>query len=1017
MARATNKRLTIFTEEMRCALYDIPEFDEALREEYLLLTESERALAFSRTDVTNQLYCIFQIAFFKAKQFFFIFTLKEVGKTDLTFSLDRYFSDTKLKQFEITDYEYYEQCRLITGLFGYKRWSKDFRPMVTDYLIKLSRNDITLDYLVMELLAFLQKEKIIRPKYTTLQTIISNILQIEKERLSDIIQKNLSEKNKLDLRKLLDKDETLSNLAALKQDAKGFKPHMLINEREKLALLKPLYHIAKNIIPKFNISQQNLHYYSSLAIYYNAYELRKKLLPELTHLYLLCYIFQRCQQFNDNFIEAFSFLLNQLNKETKETGKEEFLKYSSLLQNENVVMKKLAGFYVDDKISDEVAFGNVRKKAFKIMPKDELRDRVAPENKTKKQVDFKWEAIDKQSHRLKSILRPLICALDFESEKVDLPLLKAVAWIKKISSEQKSLEQCDINDLPEKTIPKKLERYFFEKDEKGNIKLQANRYEFWIYRQLRKRVQSGEIYLNDSVHHRSFYQELAPLDQCQNILKTMDIPVLRSPMKNQLDDLFSELHSLWILFNHDFCTGKLPHLRYDESTKKLHYKKIKSDSNDEELENSFYEQIPLCDLTDVLRFAHNGCHFLKALTPLQPRYWKKADLENSQLAVLIAQAMNHGNLNMAEIANISYQDLKDVHASCFRLATLKEANDMISDAIKALPIFPDYSIDVEMLFSGVDGQKFTVKHETAKARNSKKYFGKIKGVVAYTLLSCHIPLQLELIGAHEHESYYVFDIWYNNTSSIIPDVITGDMHCINKSNFAITHWFGAKLFSRFTNIEAQRAHLFCGNDLSEYAHCLIKPAGQLDRQLIEDEEQNLLRIIATLGLKEMTQSVLVKKLCNYTTLNRTQKALFEYDKLIRSINTLKYFYDPKLQRNVHRSQNQLESYHQLRAEISSAHGRKQLGGRTDIEIAISNECGRLVANAIIYYNSVILSKLKQAYEKAGDLDGLAMLKKFSPVAWRHINFLGHFLFTVENKINIDQMIAELMRRSKKKSKA
>ena len=166
----------------------------------------------------------------------------------------------------------------------------------------------------------------------------------------------------------------------------------------------------------------------------------------------------------------------------------------------------------------------------------------------------------------------------------------------------------------------------------------------------------------------------------------------------------------------------------------------------------------------------------------------------------------------------------------------------------------------------------------------------------------------------------------------------------------------------------------------------------------------------------MTQSVLVKKLCNYTTLNRTQKALFEYDKLIRSINTLKYFYDPKLQKNVRRSQNQLESYHQLRAEISSAHGRKQLGGRTDIEIAISNECGRLVANAIIYYNSVILSKLKKAYEAAGDLNGLAMLKKFSPVAWRHINFLGHFLFTAENKINIDQMIAELMRRSKKKTK-
>ena len=376
--------------------------------------------------------------------------------------------------------------------------------------------------------------------------------------------------------------------------------------------------------------------------------------------------------------------------------------------------------------------------------------------------------------------------------------------------------------------------------------------------------------------------------------------------------------------------------------------------------------------------------------------------------------MNHGNLNMSEIANIAYQDLKDVYEACFRLATLKEANDIITNATKELPIFPDYSIDIEILFGGVDGQKFVVKHETTKARDSKKYFGKKKGVVAYTLLSCHIPLQLELISPHDHESYYTFDIWYNNTSDIVPDVVTGDMHSINKANFAIMDWFGAKLYPRFTNIETQRDHLFCGNDPVEYAHCLIKPAGQLDRQLIESEKENLLRIVATLGLKEMTQSTLVKKLCNYTTLNRTQKALFEYDKLIRSINTLKYFYDPKLQKNVHRSQNQLESYHQMRAAISRTHGSKELSGRTDIQIAISNECGRLISNAIIYYNSVILSKLKKHYKEVNNAAGLSMLKKFSPVAWRHLNFLGHYIFSDEKRIDIDQMIKNLLRQNKKK---
>jgi hypothetical protein len=54
------------------------------------------------------------------------------------------------------------------------------------------------------------------------------------------------------------------------------------------------------------------------------------------------------------------------------------------------------------------------------------------------------------------------------------------------------------------------------------------------------------------------------------------------------------------------------------------------------------------------------------------------------------------------------------------------------------------------------------------------------------------------------QSYYVFDICYHNTSEIAPTTITGDMHSVNKANFAILHWFGLNLASRFTNLQMQR---------------------------------------------------------------------------------------------------------------------------------------------------------------------------------------------------------------------
>ncbi len=79
-----------------------------------------------------------------------------------------------------------------------------------------------------------------------------------------------------------------------------------------------------------------------------------------------------------------------------------------------------------------------------------------------------------------------------------------------------------------------------------------------------------------------------------------------------------------------------------------------------------------------------------------------------------------------------------------------------------------------------------------------------------------------------------------------------------------------------------------------------------------------------------------------------------------------YLRDPQLERTVHRSQNRIESYHQLRSAIAQVGGKKELAGRTDIELEISNQCGRLIANAIIYYNSAILSRLLTRYEASGN---------------------------------------------------
>jgi hypothetical protein len=121
---------------------------------------------------------------------------------------------------------------------------------------------------------------------------------------------------------------------------------------------------------------------------------------------------------------------------------------------------------------------------------------------------------------------------------------------------------------------------------------------------------------------------------------------------------------------------------------------------------------------------------------------------------------------------------------------------------------------------------------------------------------------------------------------------------------------------------------------------------------------------------------------------------------------LRYLRDPQVQRNVHRSQNRLESYHQLRSAIAQVGGKKELTGRTDIEVEISNQCARLLANAVIYYNSAILSRLATRYEACQNTRALALVKKTSPVAWRHVHLNGHYTFRGSGQaVDLDAIVA------------
>lgn len=142
---------------------------------------------------------------------------------------------------------------------------------------------------------------------------------------------------------------------------------------------------------------------------------------------------------------------------------------------------------------------------------------------------------------------------------------------------------------------------------------------------------------------------------------------------------------------------------------------------------------------------------------------------------------------------------------------------------------------------------------------------------------------------------------------------------------------------------------------------------------------NIQHIICSLSRKTTVQSTVVKKLSDTKRSNKTLAALREYDRLIKCIYVLDYADNKTLRQFVQQALNRGEAYHQLRSAIASVNGNQFCGG-SDYQIDQWNDCARLIANCIIYYNSAILSGLVDKFENQGNDKAIEMLANLSPVA-------------------------------------
>ncbi|CAJ0715101.1 Tn3 family transposase ISPsy42 [Ralstonia edaphis] len=242
-----------------------------------------------------------------------------------------------------------------------------------------------------------------------------------------------------------------------------------------------------------------MNHYAGLANFYTVFDLRR-MAPEQANLYLLCLIWQRFRQFTDTLVDAVGFHTRKLEDETKTRAQQAFIEQQLKQRRESPRLGRLLLLYVDGSVADSTPFGTVRRRAFKIMPRTELEDAGRRLSKrTGAQLALRWEAVDQLAARVRRHLRPLFDDLEPASVDPASPWLAALNWMKGVFAARQRLSQRPFAEIPADTVPKRLQSYLLTFDAAGqSTGVNADRYEFWVFRQLRRRLHTGEIHLDDS---------------------------------------------------------------------------------------------------------------------------------------------------------------------------------------------------------------------------------------------------------------------------------------------------------------------------------------------------------------------------------------------------------------------------------------------------------------------------------------------------------------------------------------
>jgi len=613
-----------------------------------------------------------------------------------------------------------------------------------------------------------------------------------------------------------------------------------------------------------------------------------------------------------------------------------------------------------------------------------------------------YKKLEEESRKIFLKLKPFIKCLEFDETHSAKEFIEAVNYFKNHDGKIGS-------DAPMAFLKKKHRENVV--DDEGHIKVALYRSLFFIM--IAEAIKERKLNLRYSYRFLANNRLLIPDTlwdtQMDHLIDAADMNEFKDA-PSILADLEEELKQTYRRVNKNYRNGDNPYLQYSPK-QRWHVNTPKTNYEISKYIPKLLGTTKFLPLSQLIGEIDLFTNFSESFVHQFVKTKQKKLSKNISYAILMSLGCNIGHRKLAgsSLDKFSDEQLSLAEDAYFTSENIRKANGVVIDTIQSLPLPTIYNAEDNTLHTSSDGKKVVVAVNSLLANYSYKYYGKEKGVTVNSFLDeKQTFFHVNVLSSSDREAPYMMDGLVNYRESLTTDkhLHSTDTHGFTEAIFSGLHFLNISFAPRLANVGRLTLYGFKKVKINPRINEIV-PTSVINKKLILDNWDSILRLMVTIKLGYSSASLLFKKLAASAKHSQLYKALKEFGRILKTKYILEYFDDIELRHKVQKQLGRIELGQKLQSAIFF--GRKgvfYVG--TDVEMERAVACSTLLRNLVILWNYLFLSHYILKANKSEKESIISSISSGSVIAWNHINMFGEYDFSRSIQRVIQSELSEML---------